>query len=169
MKTTDARRDQEGGQGRVCLSSYVVRVSAQLCALEPLRMCSCRWPLFKQHPCLGKQPSNPGYELTASHSYPLIHAPCLHYTHTQTSPTPSHLQNTAPWYTCPSAPESQSFTCVHPCHTPAHCKARYSHMHLSHIHASTQTYPTSSCHTHTHTLHTPWGVALSVTPISHLI
>lgn len=89
----------------------------------------------------------------------------LAYTPAHTAPTPSHLQNTAPWHTSTRGPGSQSFAYARPSHPTPCCKARYDHTHLSHIHAYIHIYLTSSDHTHTHTPHTS---DLPVTPIAHL-
>lgn len=126
-------------------------VSARLCALEPLlRLCSWR------RPCLGKQPS-----LRARlHAQRLTQAATPH---TCTLPTLPHTQPPHLHICRTCGPGSQSFACTRPSHPTPCCKARYDHTHLSHIHAYTHIYLTSSDHTHT-----PRTSDLPVTPIAHL-
>lgn len=78
LKTTDARREEEGGWGGSVCPCVAVWVSAQLRALEPLRMCLHGGPLFQQQSGLGRQLSNPGYMQPHTGSYPLACAHCLH-------------------------------------------------------------------------------------------
>lgn len=77
----EGKTEDRGGSVCPCASVWV---SARLRALEPLRMCLCRWPLFKQHLALEGGPPTPATRSQPhTSSYPLMYAHRQH-PHTNT-------------------------------------------------------------------------------------
>lgn len=134
-------------------------------------MCSSPRPLLEQHPCLGKEPSNPSPERGLLQAAP-PHTCTLPTLPHKRPPTPSYLQNAAPSPRGASAPGPWPFTYVctyvHPLHTPHAAKAGRA-IHTCHIHVITHTHLTSSYHPHTHTFHTPWLSLSHAYLISHAL
>lgn len=167
LKTTDARRGEEGGQGRVCLSLCVCVGQCPTVSLgAPLHMFALMasvpaafWPRKT-----ALQPRLHAHSLitqAATLSYTMHTA----YTHTRTPPhTFTSTKHRATYIHMQLIPRVLPVASIHLSHTPPHSAKPGSHTHLPHIHVSTHTYLTRSYHTFTHTLH----LDFPVTPMSHL-
>lgn len=119
----------------------------------------CSW----RQPCLGKQPSLQARLHTHRFTQAATPHTCTLPTLPYTRPPHLHTCRTVHPGTRVPAPQGPG-PCIRMPITPTpHCKARYDHTHLSHIHAYTHIYLTSSDHTHT-----PHSSDLPVTPIAHL-
>lgn len=168
LKTTDARREEEGGQGRACLS---LCVSVGQCPTEstaapshvfvlmvPVRVAAGLWktPLRPRQQAHSLTPA-----ATPSHRHaPSTHTPtpthlriCMHTSapsHTQLTPRPLYLHRCTPITQTPHPAKPCAAT--DPCYT-----------HTYHINKHPHPYLTGSYDTYTHILHT-----LAVTPIPHV-
>ena len=152
MKTTDARREEEGGQGRVCLSLCVCVGQCPTVSLRApshvfMLMASVQAASWPWKTAL--QPWLQAHSLTQAatpHTYTLP-------TPTHNPPPPSHLHSTAPSHTCSSLLGPCTLMYLHPLHTHPLCKTRWSHIPVTYTSAHTYVI-------HTHTLHAP-SIALS--------
>lgn len=135
LKTTDARREEEGGQGRVCLSLRgcvgqcpTVRLGAPSHVFA--RMASVQAAFWPWKTAL--QPRLHTHSLTQAATPHCAH--CLH-SHANTPPH-LHIRVTALSHTCSSPPGPYTFTYVHTFHTPhsekpgSHTPATYMHPHI---------------------------------------
>lgn len=166
LKTTDARREEEGGQGRVCLSlcgcvGQCPTVSLGAPSHVFALMASVQAAFWPWKTAL--QPRLHAHSLTKAATPSHMHTA---YTYTLIPHTPSHPCNAAPAHTCSSSPGLCTFTHMYTHTHPPLRKTRFGHTHLPHIHASLLTYLTSSYHTHTYILRTPWISLSHPCPIS---
>lgn len=135
LKTTDARREEEGGQGRVCLSLCVcvgqcptVSLAAPSHVFKPTASAgaaSLSWkralqPKPRARPPAGSSPSHmhPAYTPTQTPPNTFISAECCPLTQRRLGPGALALH-------------IRMYVCTPVTHAPR-CKSRQSHTHLSH-------------------------------------